>query len=114
MPREVPSSSQHWEPWGPVHPVPPCVLGTHTRSLSPIRQGSQSSTPISVQHRHARRHHGLDLASMGWCVVGMCHGSEGRGDGRLGTLTQAGGIGDVPWVVAVQGLVLSLSCHPVQ
>ena len=42
MPREVPSSSQHWEPWGPVHPVPPCVLGTHTRSLSPIRQGSQS------------------------------------------------------------------------
>lgn len=98
---------------------PHCVLAaahrarSPTSSLSPIRQVLQPSTPISVQYRHARCHHGLDLASMGWCVVGMCHGSGGCSDRGLGPLTQAGGIGNALRVVVMQGMILSLSCYPV-
>lgn len=88
-------------PCAAPHHVLGAARGAHPPTACPP-SGRAPSVPISMWCCHARCRCGLNLASMGWHMVGM-----GCGDGGLGPLTQAGGIGYAgPDPVSL--------CHPVQ
>lgn len=88
-----------------------CLWASPTHSLSPIRQGSQPSTPVAVHHHHIQCHCGLDLVSAwpgAWwgCAMGL----RDMGMGVSDPSPRPGGIGDASWVVAMQVASLLPAC----
>lgn len=90
-----------------------CLCGSCPRLPILHQAGLPGSTLSSIQHCPAQCHCGLDLTSMGWCMMGIeAMGLRDTGTGSLGPLIQDGELGDALRVVAMQGLILSLLSCP--